>query len=486
MEKIRTRFAPSPTGFMHIGNLRTCLYAYLFARKNNGTFVLRIEDTDQERFVEGAVEIIYKTLKKAGICHDEGPDKDGGFGPYIQSERKGIYLQYAKTLVASGNAYYCFCTKERLESIVHTDGTHKYDKLCLSLSAEKIKENLASGIPYVIRQNIPTTGVSEYDDLVFGHISVPNDDMEDNILIKSDGMPTYNFANVVDDHLMKINYVIRGIEYLSSTPKYNLLYDAFGWTRPNYMHLSPIMKDAQRKLSKRFGDANFEDFLSKGYLPEAIINYIALLGWSPKGNQEIFSMQELIEQFEVDGISKSPSIFDEQKMRWVNSEYIKKLTPEQFVTLAKPYLDLSKVAGKYDYIEIAKLLIPRLDIFSEIADKINFLEEFGDYDIAMYENKKMKVTLDIALTSLLECKKVFVNVDEWTDENLKAKIGEIAAALNCKSGQVFLPLRLALTATASTPGGGTEMAQLLGKKESLRRLDYSIALLEKNKPFAIV
>ncbi|MEG1608550.1 MAG: glutamate--tRNA ligase, partial [Clostridia bacterium] len=411
----------------------------------------------------------------------EGPDKDGGYGPYIQSQRKDIYLDYARQLVAKGAAYYCFCSKERLESIVHTDGTHKYDKHCLALSADEVARNLASGMPYVIRQNIPTDGVSEYDDLVFGHISVPNEDMEDNILIKSDGMPTYNFANVVDDHLMAINYVIRGIEYLSSTPKYNLLYDAFGWQRPHYMHLSPIMKDAQRKLSKRFGDANFEDFLAKGFLPEAIVNYIALLGWSPKGNKEIFSMDELIAEFDVDGISKSPSIFDEQKMRWVNSEYIKKLTPEQFVALATPYFEQSKVAEKFDYLELAKLLIPRTEILSEIPDKINFLAEFDAFDIAMFENKKMKVTQEIALTSLLECRKVFDGVDpaNWNDTTLKALIADIATTLNCKSGQVFLPLRLALTAAASTPGGATEMAELLGKTESLRRLDFSITLFNK-------
>ena len=304
MEKVRTRFAPSPTGFMHIGNLRTCLYAYLYAKKNGGTFVLRIEDTDQERYVEGAVDVIYSTLKKAGIEHDEGPDKDGGYGPYIQSERKSLYLDYAKELVEKGGAYYCFCTKERLDTLKDDKGIAKYDKHCLSLSKEQVKRRRDAGERYGIRLNRPSARVSEYEDMVFGHISVPNEDMEDNILIKSDGMPTYNFANVVDDHLMGINYVIRGVEYLSSTPKYNLMYDSFGWERPRYMHLSPIMKDAQRKLSKRYGDANFEDFIEKGYLPEAIVNYIALLGWSPKGNEEKLTMEQLIEEFDVEGISK--------------------------------------------------------------------------------------------------------------------------------------------------------------------------------------
>ncbi len=478
MTKVRTRFAPSPTGFMHIGNLRTCLYAYLFAKKAGGQFILRIEDTDQERYVEGAVDVIYHTLKTAGIEHDEGPDKDGGYGPYIQSERKDIYLKYAKELVEKGGAYYCFCTKERLDSLKDDKGIAKYDKHCLSLSKEEVQKRLDAGEPYVIRQNIPTEGVSEYDDMVFGHISVPNEDMEDNILIKSDGMPTYNFANVVDDHLMAINYVIRGVEYLSSTPKYNLMYDAFGWERPHYMHLSPIMKDAQRKLSKRYGDANFEDFLAKGYLPEAIVNYIALLGWSPKGNEEKMSMQQLIEEFDVEGISKSPSIFDEAKMRWLNGEYIKQMSIEQFVEVAKPYFEKSKVAGKYDYTALAKLLIPRVEILSEIPEKVNFLEEFGEYDVDMFEHKKMKITKEMALANLKEVEKVYASESEWTDEHLKAVAMSLSEKLACKSGQIFLPLRLALTGVASTPGGATEMAELLGKEESMKRLRYSIELLQ--------
>lgn len=480
MSKVRTRFAPSPTGFMHIGNLRTCLYAYLFAKKNDGEFVLRIEDTDQERYVEGAVDVIYSTLKKAGIQHDEGPDKDGGYGPYIQSERKSLYLDYAKELADKGGAYYCFCDKQRLDTLKDDKGVGKYDKRCLSLSKEEVQKRLDRGEPYVIRQNIPTEGVSEYDDMVFGHISVPNEDMEDGVLIKSDGMPTYNFANVVDDHLMAINYVIRGVEYLSSTPKYNLMYDAFGWERPHYMHLSPIMKDAQRKLSKRYGDANFEDFLEKGYLPKAIVNYIALLGWSPKGEQEKLSMAELVEQFDVDGISKSPSIFDEAKMRWLNGEYIKQMTPEEFVEVAKPYFEKSKVAGKYDYLALAKLLIPRVEVLGKIPEKVDFLEEFGEYDTTMFVHKKMKITKEIALSNLKTVKEELKNFEDWTDEALKGRLSGLAEELACKSGQIFLPLRLALTGVASTPGGATEMAELLGKKESMRRLDFSIELLEKN------
>ncbi len=480
MSKVRTRFAPSPTGFMHIGNLRTCLYAYLFAKKNGGEFVLRIEDTDQERYVEGAVDVIYSTLKKAGIRHDEGPDKDGGYGPYIQSERKSLYLDYAKELVEKGGAYYCFCDKQRLDSLKDDKGIAKYDKRCLALSKEEVNKRIADGEPYVIRQNIPTEGVSEYEDMVFGHISVPNEDMEDGVLIKSDGMPTYNFANVVDDHLMEINYVIRGVEYLSSTPKYNLMYDAFGWQRPHYMHLSPIMKDAQRKLSKRYGDANFEDFLEKGYLPKAIVNYIALLGWSPKGTEEKLSMDELIEQFDVDGISKSPSIFDEAKMRWLNGEYIKQMTAQEFAEVAKPYFEKSKIAGKYDYLALAKLLIPRVEVLGEIPEKVDFLEEFGEYDTAMFEHKKMKITKEIALNNLKAIREDLNDFEDWTDEALKQRGMALAEKLACKSGQIFLPLRLALTGAASTPGGATEMAELLGKEESMRRLDFSIDLLAKN------
>lgn len=479
MEKVRTRFAPSPTGFMHIGNLRTCLYAYLYAKKNGGTFVLRIEDTDQERYVEGAVDVIYSTLKKAGIEHDEGPDKDGGYGPYIQSERKSLYLDYAKELVEKGGAYYCFCTKERLDTLKDDKGIAKYDKHCLSLSKEEVKRRLDAGESYVIRQNIPADGVSEYEDMVFGHISVPNEDMEDNILIKSDGMPTYNFANVVDDHLMGINYVIRGVEYLSSTPKYNLMYDSFGWERPRYMHLSPIMKDAQRKLSKRYGDANFEDFIEKGYLPEAIVNYIALLGWSPKGNEEKLTMEQLIEEFDVEGISKSPSIFDEAKMRWLNGEYVKNMSVEQFVQVAKPFFDKSKVKDKYDYRALAKLLIPRVEVLGEIPEKVDFLEEFGEFDTDMFEHKKMKITKEIALNNLLAIEDELKDFQEWTDEPLKQKVMALAEKLGCKSGQMFLPLRLALTAAQTTPGGATEMAELLGKSESMRRLRFSIELLQK-------
>lgn len=478
MNEVRTRFAPSPTGFMHIGNLRTCLYAYLFAKKNNGTFILRIEDTDRERLVEGAVDVIYKTLATAGILHDEGPDKDAGFGPYVQSERKDIYMEYAKQLVALGGAYYCFCTKERLDTLADGVGIKKYDKHCLSLTKQEVEEKLAANVPFVIRQNIPTTGVSEYDDLVFGHIAVENADMEDNILIKSDGMPTYNFANVVDDHLMRISHVMRGTEYLSSTPKYNLIYDSFGWARPQYIHLPPIMKDAQRKLSKRYGDANFEDFIEKGFLPEAIVNYIALLGWNPKSNEEKMSIDRLIELFDVDGISKSGSIFDEAKMRWLNGEYLKAMTDEQFAEAVLPYLQKSEVFGKFDNLKLAKLLKTRVEILSEIPEKINFLAHFDRYDLSLFEHTKMKIDKELALKILCTCKEVLIAESNWDNDTLQQCALKIADKAQVKKGQVFLPWRLAVTGVQSSPGGATEMSELLGKKTSVDRIDFAIDMLK--------
>lgn len=476
--KVRTRFAPSPTGFMHIGNLRTALYAYLFARKNKGDFILRIEDTDTERYVEGAIETIYNTLDKAGIKIDEGPFKDGGVGPYVQSQRKDIYIRYAQELVEKGGAYYCFCDKERLDTLCDENGIRRYDKSCLRLSKKEIEEKLASGIPYVIRQNMPTEGESSYEDMVFGKISVPCSELEDNILLKSDGMPTYNFANVVDDHLMGITHVIRGTEYLSSTPKYNLIYDSFGWQRPQYMHLPPIMKDAQRKLSKRFGDANFEDFLRKGFLPEAIINYIALLGWSPKGNEEKLSMSELIDMFSVEGISKSSSIFDEQKMRWLNALYLREKTTEEFNELAIPFYQNSKIKDKYDYMLISKLLHHRVEVLSDIPDMINFLEEFGEYDLSLFEHKKMKTNLEIAKQAIEVAQTALKDI-EFTEENIMNALTEESLNAGIKKGQTLFCARLALTGKASTPGGAIEIAELLGKEESLRRLSYSQQLVEK-------
>ncbi len=473
--KVRTRFAPSPTGFMHIGNLRTALYAYLFAKHNQGDFILRIEDTDQERFVEGSIKLIYSTLKKANIVHDEGPDK-GEYGPYIQSERKHIYKEYAELLVKTGGAYYCFCDKTRLDSLQDENGIKKYDKHCLLLSQDEIAKKLAEKAPYVIRQNIPTTGVSSYKDLVFGTISVPCSDMEDNILLKSDGMPTYNFANVVDDHLMKVSHVMRGTEYLSSTPKYNLIYDSFGWERPIYMHLPPIMKDAQRKLSKRYGDANFEDFLAKGYLPHAIINYIALLGWSPKDNVEKLTMEQLIELFSVDGISKSASIFDEAKMKWLNGLYIKEMDFDSFCAHAKPFYDKSVIANKYDYNKFSHVLHSRVELFSEIPQMVAFIEDFTDYDISLYEHKKMKVDTEIAKIALDGAIGLLSSL-ESIDESFVELLEQKSAEVGIKKGQMLFCLRLALTGKASTPGGATEMADILGVQESLRRLKASREML---------
>ncbi len=478
-DTVRTRFAPSPTGFMHIGNLRTGLYAYLFARKNNGKFILRIEDTDQERKVEGAIEMVYRTLATAGITYDEGPDKDGGVGPYIQTERMAIYKEYAKKLVELGGAYYCFCDKERLESLQGEGGVHTYDKHCRNLSKEEVERRLAAGESYVIRQKVPEGVVSSYDDMVFGTISVDTADIEDGILLKSDGLPTYNFANVVDDHLMGITHVIRGTEYLSSTPKYNLIYDAFGWERPKYMHLPPIMKDATRKLSKRFGDANFEDFIAKGYLPEAVVNYIALLGWCPKDNKEKMSMQEMIDEFDVSGISHSSSIFDEAKMRWLNGEYLKAMSAEDFEKVATPWIEKAIDGRDYDVKELALLMQTRVDILSEIPEKLAFLNEFGEHDLAMYEHQKMKVDREVAKRALGVAIAALEDFNDWNADAIKEQIKAKSEEEGIKSGQVMFTMRVALTGAPVTPGGAIEMAVVLRKDETLRRMKYSLSLLKK-------
>ena len=474
---VRTRFAPSPTGFMHIGNLRTGLYAYLFARHNGGKFILRIEDTDRERMVEGAEQMVYRTLAAAGMDYDEGPDRDGGVGPYVQSERAGIYREYAEKLVELGGAYYCFCTKERLESLHGENGTHTYVRHCRDLSPDEVKARIAAGEPYVIRQKVPDGVVSSYRDMVFGEISVSAEDIEDGVLLKSDGMPTYNFANVVDDHLMGITHVIRGTEYLSSTPKYNLIYDAFGWERPQYMHLPPIMKDATRKLSKRYGDANFEDFVAKGYLPQAVVNYVALLGWCPKNNAEKMTMEEMIELFDVDGISVSSSIFDEAKMRWLNGEYLKAMSEEEFLAVSRPWIE-GAVGEGYDVREIARLMQTRADVLGEIPEKISFLCSFGEYDLAMYEHKKMKVDLDVAKRAVKVSIAALEGLSEWDEESIKAAVQAAAEEAGMKSGQVMFSMRVALTGQPSTPGGAIEMAVVLGKDESMRRLRFSQGLLD--------
>jgi len=478
MKELRTRFAPSPTGYLHIGGLRSALYSYLYAKKQNGKFVLRIEDTDQGRYVEGAVEVIYRTLRETGIMYDEGPDVGGNYGPYIQSERKNEYLHYAKKLVESGDAYYCFCTEERLASLPDVNGARRYDKHCLSITKEEAEERIAHGEKYVIRQNMPTEGSTTYHDVVYGDITIENSELEDQILIKSDGMPTYNFANVIDDHLMDINCVMRGIEYLSSTPKYNLLYDAFGWEKPVYIHMPPIMKDAQHKLSKRNGDASYEDLIKKGFLKDAIINYIALLGWSPKDDTEKMSFDELKQKFDVSGINKSPSIFDPQKLAWLNSLYIKEMPFEDFENYATPWIDNGYLKN-FDKTLVCKLIQSRIETFADIEEKLLFLAEFGEFDSALYENQKQKTDAETAKEILPLVREKFVAVSEWDNQHLYQSLIELAQEKGLKNGKVLWPARIALTGRAATPGGASEIAEILGKDETLRRLDMSIGNLNK-------
>lgn len=479
-KKVRTRFAPSPTGYMHIGNLRTALYAWLLARKNGGDFILRIEDTDQERYVEGAVDLIYKTLAETGLTHDEGPDVGGDYGPYIQSERRGLYKQYAEKLVELGGAYYCFCDKERLEELraVQTASKvpPKYDGHCSRLSKEEIEEKLKSGVPYVIRQKIPREGTTSFHDEVFGDITVDNATLDDNVLLKADGLPTYNFANVIDDHLMGITHVIRGSEYLSSTPKYNLLYEAFGWEIPVYIHCSPVMKDAQKKLSKREGDASYEDFINKGYLKDAIINYIALLGWSPGTEQEIFTLEELAQQFDVAGISKSPAIFDVNKLNWMNGEYIRKLSVEAFTEAAMPYYRQA-VKREIDYNMLSSLLHDRTEKFSDIPEQIDFIDAVPDYGNDLYVNKKMKTNEENSKQSLEAILPVLEGVDSWTHDAIHDALFALIEKLGVKNGVVLYPLRVALSGKKFTPGGGVELAELLGKEESIARIKAAIEKL---------
>lgn len=470
MKRVRTRFAPSPTGYMHIGNLRTALYGYLYAKKEVGDFILRLEDTDSKRFVGDSVQIIYDTLKDAGIVYDEGPDVGGEYGPYIQSERAGIYKKYAEKLVELGGAYYCFCDRERLESLKDEHGVGRYDKHCLHLSKEEVAEKLASGVPYVIRQNVPEEGSGSYEDLVYGRVSVDFKDIEDGILLKSDGLPTYNFANVVDDHLMGITHVIRGSEYLSSTPKYNLMYDAFGWERPQYIHLPPIMKNAHEKLSKRNGDASYQDLVAKGYVKEAIVNYIALLGWSPKTNQEKMTLEELIESFSLSGLNKSPAVFDEPKLRWLSGEYVKEMTDEKFLSLAEPFLRRSKAYGKYDTSKLVSLLKTRVEVFEDIPSKIDFLEEYGKIDESLYFNKKMKSDADTARAVLPAVRELFASLEPFENASVYQALCALAAEKGMKNGQVLWCVRIALTGRENTPGGASEMAELLGRERCLERL----------------
>ncbi|SFL10373.1 glutamyl-tRNA synthetase [Lachnospiraceae bacterium KH1T2] len=484
MAKVRTRFAPSPTGRMHVGNLRTALYAYLITRHAGGDFILRIEDTDQNREVEGAVDIINRTLEKTGLEHDEGPDKDGGVGPYVQSERvkSGLYLKYAQQLVEKGEAYYCFCTPERLESLKHkVEGTDKeisvYDKHCLHLSKEEVEANLAAGMPYVIRQNNPTEGTTTFHDDIYGDITVNNDELDDMILIKSDGFPTYNFANVIDDHLMGITHVVRGNEYLSSSPKYNRLYEAFGWEIPEYIHCPLITDENHKKLSKRSGHSSFEDLLEQGFLTEAVVNFVALLGWSPEDNQEIMSLDELIEKFDYHHINKSPAVFDYGKLKWMNGEYIKKMDFEEFFKMAEPYIK-EVVTKPYDLRKIAKMVQTRIEIFPDIKEHIDFFEAVPEYDVAMYTHKKMKTTPEISLEVLKELVPVLEGTDDYSNDALYALIKEYVEKKGCKNGQALWPLRTAVSGKQMTPGGATELMEVLGKEETLARVKAAIAKLE--------
>ena len=481
-QEVRTRFAPSPTGYMHIGNLRTALYAYLIAKSKGGKFILRIEDTDQERYVDGAVDVIYKTMKDTGLIHDEGPDIGGDYGPYIQSERRSIYKEYAEKLVETGHAYYCFCTKERLEELRQRQTVMKvptkYDGHCSKLSKEEIEANLKAGIPYVIRQKVPQYGKTTFHDEVFGDITVENAILDDNVLLKADGLPTYNFANVIDDHLMHITHIIRGSEYLSSTPKYNLLYEAFGWEIPKYIHVSPVMKDNGKKLSKREGDASYEDFINKGYLKEAIVNYIALLGWAPGDEREKFTLAELVDAFDIKGISKSPAIFDEKKLAWLNGEYIRELTPEKFHEDALPYYKGVITNPEIDLKAVSELWQPRCERLSDIPEQVDFFDKLPEYDRELYTHKKMKTNPENSLEALKEVLPVLEGIDDWTKENIHDRLIELVQKLELKNGRILWPVRVAVSGKAFTPGGGVELAAILGKKETIERIKKGIELLE--------
>ena len=483
MSKVRTRFAPSPTGRMHVGNLRTALYAYLIAKHEGGDFILRIEDTDQERYVEGAVDIIYRTLEKTGLLHDEGPDKDGGVGPYVQSERQaqGIYLEYAKKLIEKGEAYYCFCDKERLESLRQTVAGKEiivYDKHCLHLSKEEIEEKLAAGVPYVIRQNNPQTGTTTFHDEIYGDITVDNAELDDMILIKSDGYPTYNFANVVDDHLMGITHVVRGNEYLSSSPKYNRLYEAFGWDVPVYVHCPLITNEEHQKLSKRCGHSSYEDLIEQGFLTEAVVNFVALLGWSPADNREIFSLEELVKAFDYHHMSKSPAVFDYTKLKWMNGEYIKAMDFDSYFEMAEPYIR-KVITRDYDIRKIAEMVKTRIEIFPDIENLIDFFEELPEYDTAMYTHKKMKTTEESSLEVLTEILPVLEAQQDYSNDALYQTLCDFVAKKGCKNGYVLWPVRTAVSGKQMTPAGATEIMEIIGKEESLKRIRTGIALLTK-------
>ena len=480
--KTRTRFAPSPTGRMHVGNLRTALYAYLITKHEGGDFILRIEDTDQERLVEGAVDIIYRTLQKTGLIHDEGPDKDMGFGPYVQSDRQkaGIYLEYAKQLVEKGEAYYCFCDKERLATlnqVMEGKEINVYDKHCLKLSKEEVEANLAAGKPYVIRQNNPTEGTTTFSDDIYGDITVDNSELDDMILIKSDGYPTYNFANVVDDHLMGITHVVRGNEYLSSSPKYNRLYEAFGWEVPTYVHCPLITDEEHHKLSKRCGHSSYEDLIDQGFLTEAVVNFVALLGWSPSDNREIFTLEELVEAFDYHHMSKSPAVFDYTKLKWMNGEYMKAMDFDKFYEMALPYIK-EVITKDYDLKKIAEMVKTRIEVFPDIKDLIDFFEELPEYDINMYTHKKMKTSTESSLEVLKEVLPILKAQDDYSNDALYQTLVDFVAKKECKNGYVMWPIRTAVSGKQMTPAGATEIMEVIGKEESIKRIEKGIALLE--------
>ncbi|WP_287485687.1 glutamate--tRNA ligase [Blautia sp.] len=483
MSTVKTRFAPSPTGRMHVGNLRTALYAYLIAKHEGGKFMLRIEDTDQERFMEGALEIIYRTLAKTGLVHDEGPDKDGGVGPYVQSERQaqGLYLKYAKKLIEQGDAYYCFCDKERLESL-KTEVAGKeitvYDKHCLHLSKEEIEANLAAGKPYVIRINMPTEGTTTFHDELYGDITVENNELDDMILIKSDGYPTYNFANVIDDHLMGITHVVRGNEYLSSAPKYNRLYEAFGWEIPKYIHCPLITNEDHQKLSKRCGHSSYEDLLDQGFLTEAIVNFVALLGWSPSSDNEIFSLEELVKEFDYHRISKSPAVFDMVKLRWMNGEYMKKMDDDKFYGMALPYLK-EVITRDLDFHKIAAMVKTRIEVFPDIKDHVDFFEKVPEYETSMYVHKKMKTNEETSRQVLKEVQPLLEAQEDFSNDALFAMLSAYAKEHGYKVGYVMWPIRTALSGKQMTPAGATEILEVLGKEESLVRIQAAIEKLTK-------
>lgn len=482
--RVRTRFAPSPTGRMHVGNLRSALYEYLIAKHAGGDFMLRIEDTDQERYVEGAVDIIKRTMEKTGLVHDEGPDKDGGYGPYVQSERMktGIYMDYAKQLVERGEAYYCFCDKERLAAlkteVVEGKEITIYDKHCLSLSKEEVEANLAAGKPYVIRQNIPNEGTTTFHDELYGDITVENAELDDMILIKSDGYPTYNFANVVDDHTMNITHVVRGNEYLSSAPKYQRLYDAFGWESPVYIHLPLITDENHKKLSKRSGHSSFEDLLEQGFLPEAVVNYIALLGWSPEDNREIFTLDELVKEFDYRRISKSPAVFDYTKLRWMNGEYIKAMEFDRFYEMAEPYLK-AVITKNLDLQKIAAMVKTRIEVFPDIAEHVDFFETLPEYDTAMYTHKKMKTNEESSLAVLTDVLPLLRAQEDFSNDALYTMLLSYVEEKGVKNGYVMWPIRTAVSGKQMTPGGATELMEVLGKEESIARIEQGIAKLRK-------